>query len=331
MKTPIRVAVTGGAGQIAYSLLYRIGNGEVFGPDQPVILQILEVPVPEVMKALEGVVMELVDCAQPLLVGIETSDDAKKAFDKANWALLVGSKPRGPGMERADLLSQNGSIFVAQGQALNSVAAEDIRIVVVGNPCNTNALVGLRNAKDIPHDRWFAMTRLDENRAKAQLAMKAGKQPADVSHMAVWGNHSPTMYPDFENAKISGEPVTSVISDRAWLEGDFLKTVQQRGKAVIDARGKSSAASAANACLDTVRSLITPTPTGDWFSAGILSDGNPYGIEENLVYSFPLRTDGNGKVEIVPGLPVSAFAREKLTATQKELLEERALVQDLMP
>lgn len=328
MKNPIRVAVTGGAGQIGYSLLFRLGNGEVFGPDQPIILQILEVPA--AMSALEGVVMELADSAQPMLYGIEATDDANKAFKDVSWALLVGSKPRGPGMERGDLLGQNGQIFVGQGQALNNNAASDVRIVVVGNPCNTNCLVGLKNAPDIPSDRWFAMTRLDENRAKAQLASRAGTVPSNVSNMAVWGNHSPSMFPSFEHAKIEGKPATEAISDHDWLKGDFLKTVQQRGKAIIDARGKSSAASAANAALDTVRSLITPTPAGDWFSAGILSDGNPYGIEDNLVFSFPMRADGKGNVEIVAGLDLSDFAKEKLQITTDDLKDERSAVLDLL-
>jgi malate dehydrogenase len=328
VKSPIRVAVTGGAGQIGYSLLFRLGNGEVFGPDQPVILQILEVP--EAMKMLDGVVMELMDSAQPLLYEIHATDDAPTAFRNANWVLLVGSKPRGPGMERADLLNDNGRIFVGQGKAINDNVASDVRIVMVGNPCNTNCLVAKANAPDIPADRWFAMTRLDENRAKAQLAAKAGVLPAQVTNLAVWGNHSPTMYPDFEHAKINGKPLTEVITDRAWLEGDFLKTIQQRGKAIIDARGKSSAASAANACLDTVRSLITPTPPGDWFSAAIPSAGNPYGIEDGLIYSFPLRTDGKGSYEIVSGLTISDYGRGKLKATEAELKEERELVRHLL-
>lgn len=328
MKSPIRVTITGGAGQIGYSLLFRLGNGEVFGPDQPVILQILEVEA--AMTALNGVVMELEDSAQPLLHGIVATSDAKVAFRNTNWVLLVGSKPRGPGMERADLLSDNGKIFVEQGRAINDNAADDVRILVVGNPCNTNALVAKANAPDIPADRFFAMTRLDENRAKAQLAAKAGVVAAEVSNLAIWGNHSPTMYPDYENTKINGKAVTEVISDEAWLQGDFLKTVQQRGKAIIDARGKSSAASAASAALDTVRSIVTPTANGDWFSAGIYSAGNPYGIDENLIYSFPLRSDGKGKVEIIQGLSISDFAKGKLAATEKELQEERDFVKAML-
>ena len=328
MKNPIRVAVTGGAGNIGYSLLFRIGNGEVFGNDQPVILQILEIP--QAIDALKGAVMELEDSAQPMLYDIVPTDDPMVAFKDVSWALLVGSKPRGPGMERSDLLSQNGKIFVGQGKALNEKAASDVRIVVVGNPCNTNCLVAKSNAPDIPQDRWFAMTRLDENRSKAQLAKKAGTLPADVTNLAVWGNHSPTMYPDFEQAKISGKALPGVISDRSWLEGDFLKTIQQRGKAIIEARGKSSAASAANACLDTVRSLITPTPEGDWFSAAVPSDGNPYGIEDGLIYSFPLRVGKDGGVEIVKGLDLSDYAKGKLKATEDELKSEREAVTDLL-
>ena len=328
MKNPIRIAVTGGAGQIGYSLLFRIGNGEVFGNDQPVILQILEIP--QAIDILKGVVMELEDCAQPMLYDIVPTDDPIVAFKDVSWALLVGSKPRGPGMERSDLLSENGKIFVGQGKAINDHAASDVRIVVVGNPCNTNCLVAKSNAPDVPVDRWFAMTRLDENRARVQLATKAGTLPGDVTNLAVWGNHSPTMYPDFEQAKIKGKPLTDVITDRAWLEGNFLKTVQQRGKAIIDARGKSSAASAANACLDTVRSLINPTPEGDWFSAAIPSEGNPYGVEEGLMYSFPLRTKKDGSLEIVAGLDLSDFAKGKLKATETELKEERDAVTDLL-
>jgi len=328
MKSPIRVAVTGGAGQIAYNLLFRIGNGEVFGADQPVIIQILEVPA--AMQALEGVVMEMQDCAQPMLYEIVATDDANTAFDRANWVLLVGSKPRGPGMERADLLADNGKIFVGQGKAINNSAASDVRIVMVGNPCNTNCLVAKANAPDIPANRWFAMTRLDENRAKAQLAAKAETVAANVTNLGIWGNHSPTMFPSFDHAKINGKRATDVISDRSWLEGDFIKTVQQRGKAIIDARGKSSAASAANACLDTVRSLLTPTPTGDWFSAAVPSAGNPYGVDEDLIFSFPLRTKGDGNYELVTGLELSDFAKGKIKITEDELKEERAMVQDLL-
>ena len=328
MNNPIRVAVTGGAGQIAYSLLFRIANGELFGPDQPVILQILEIP--EAMEALRGVVMELKDSAQSLLYDIIATDDANVAMKDANWAILVGGRPRGPGMERGDLIAANGQIFVTQGKALNNHAAEDVRIVVVANPCNSNCLVARANAPDIPADRWFAMTRLDENRAKSQLADQAGVQVGEVTNVGVWGNHSATQYPDFEHALIQGRSVTEVINDRQWLENDFITTVQKRGAEVIKARGKSSAASAANAALDTIRSLINPTREGDWFSAAVPTEGNPYGIEENLIYSFPLRTDGNGSYEIVEGIELSDYAREKTRITEQELLEEREAIQDLL-
>lgn len=328
MKNPIRVAVTGGAGQIAYNLLFRIGNGEVFGADQPVILQVLEIP--QAMQALEGVVMELNDCAQPLLYDVVTSSDPNVAFKDANWAILVGGKPRGPGMERGDLISQNGEIFVGQGKALNDNAASDIRVLVVANPCNSNCLVAKANAPDIPADRWFAMTRLDENRTKAQLAQKAGVQTSDVTRVGIWGNHSATQFPNFEHILINGKPAEQVINDRAWLEGEFMTTVQKRGAQIIAARGKSSAASAANAALDTIRALITPTAEGDWFSAAIPATGNPYGIDENLIYSFPLRSDGKGGVSIVEGLELSDYATSKAKATEGELIEERSAVTNLL-
>lgn len=328
MKNPIRIAVTGGAGQIAYSLLFRLGNGEVFGPDQPVILQILEIP--EAMDALKGVVMELKDSAQPLVYDIIATDDANVAMKDVNWAILVGGKPRGPGMERSDLISANGRIFVAQGKALNDNAADDVRVVVVANPCNTNALVAKANAPRIPADRWFAMTRLDENRAKSQLADKAGVLVSEVTRMGIWGNHSMTQFPNFEQALIGGKPATEVITDREWLETTFLSTVQKRGAEIIQARGKSSAASAANAALDTIRSLINPTPEGDWFSAGVASEGNPCGIGDNLIYSFPLRTDGQGGFEIVSGLELTDYAVGKLKASEEELVDERSAVTDLL-
>lgn len=328
MTQPIRVAVTGGAGQIAYSLLFRIGNGEVFGADQPVILQILEIP--PAMNALQGVVMELEDSAQPLLHDIIISDDPNVAFKDANWATLVGGKPRGQGMERGDLIAANGPIFVSQGKAINDNAASDIRVLVVANPCNSNCLVAKANAPDIPADRWFAMTRLDENRAKSQLAQKAGVQVTDVGKLAIWGNHSSTQFPNFEHANINGQAVEDVIADRAWLENSFMDTVQKRGAAVINARGKSSAASAANAALDTIRSLIMPTPADSWFSAAIASEGNPYGIQDGLVYSFPLRGNGAGQVEIVSGLDLSEYALGKIGASEDELKSEREAIQDLL-
>ena len=328
MTPPIRIAVTGGAGQIAYNLLFRLGNGEVFGPRQPLVLQILEIP--PAMDALRGVVMELQDCAQPLLQDIIISDDPAVAFRDANWAILVGGMPRGPGMERSDLIAANGPIFVAQGKAINDVAADDIRVLVVANPCNSNCLVAKANAPDIPADRWFAMTRLDENRAASQLAQKAGVQVGEVSNVAIWGNHSATQFPNFEHALIRGEAAETVIDDRQWLEGEFMSTVQKRGAAIINARGKSSAASAANAALDTIRGLIHPTAPGDWFSAGIPSEGNPYGIESGLIYSFPLRRNDEGCVEIVSGLALSEYAQGKVRATEAELVREREAISDLL-
>lgn len=328
MKTPIHVTVTGGAGQIAYSLLFRIGNGEVFGADQPVILQILEIP--QAMDGLKGAVMELEDSAQPLLHGIVATDDVNVAFKATNWAILVGGRPRGPGMERKDVIGVNAPIFQAQGKAINDHAAADVRVLVVANPCNSNALIAKSNAPDVPADRWFAMTRLDENRAKAQIALKAGMTVAQITNVGIWGNHSATQFPGFEHIWVDGKPALEVIPDRSWWEGEFLTTIQQRGKAIIDARGKSSAASAANAALDTIRSLITPTPKGDWFSAAIFSAGNPYGVDENLLYSFPLRTDGKGNIEIVEGLELSAYAKGKIQASESELQEEREGVLHLL-
>ena len=328
MTQPIRVAVSGGAGQIAYSLLFRIGNGEVFGPQQPVVLQVLEIP--PAMDALRGVVMELEDSAQPLLQDVIISADPKVAFKDANWAILVGGMPRGPGMARGDLIAANGPIFVEQGKALNDFAAADIRVVVVANPCNSNCLVAKANAPDIPADRWFAMTRLDENRAKSQLALKADVPVSAVSNLAIWGNHSSTQFPNFEHACIKGAAAETVIGDREWLENGFMNIVQERGAAIISARGKSSAASAANAALDTIRSLLTLTPAGDWFSAAIGSDGNPYGVDEGLIYSFPLRSDGNGSVKIVEGLELSDYARGKIKASEAELISEREAISDLL-
>lgn len=328
MTQAIRVAVTGGAGQIAYNLLFRIGNGEVFGADQPVVLQILEIP--PAMDALRGVVMELEDCAQPLLHDIVISSDPHVAFRDANWAILVGGRPRGPGMERGDLIAANGPIFVEQGRALNEGASADIRVLVVANPCNSNCLVAKANAPDIPADRFFAMTRLDENRAKAQLAQKARAQVADVRRLAIWGNHSATQFPNFEHAQVNGVRAEAAIGDRAWLEGEFMTTVQQRGAAIINARGKSSAASAANAALDTIRSLINPTADGDFISAGIPSEGNPYDVAEGLIFSFPLTSAGNRAAQIVLGLQLSRYARGKIQATEAELLVERTAIADLL-
>lgn len=327
MKNPIRVAVTGGAGQIGYSLLFRLASGETFGADQPVILQVLEIP--EAINALRGVVMELEDCAYPLLQDVIATSDEKAAFRDANWAILVGGKPRGKGQERADVIKDNAPIFVTQGRAINDYAAGDIRVLVVANPCNTNALIALKSAPDVPAERWMAMTRLDQNRAVTQLAQKAGVPVSEVTNLGVWGNHSPTMYPNFEHAKIGGRPATEVITDRAWLEGGFLKTVQQRGKEVIDARGKSSAASAANAVVNHVQSMLRPTPEGDWFSGAVYAAGNPYGVPGDLMFSFPLRNTGSS-VEIVQGLELSDYARQKLAVTTDELREEREAVADLL-
>ena len=326
-QTPLRVAVTGAAGQIGYSLLFRIASGAMFGLDQPVILHLIEIE--PALPALGGVVMELDDCAFPLLKGIVPTANLDEGFRGVNWALLVGSVPRKAGMERKELLGINGKIFTGQGRAIQKNAARDVRIHVVGNPCNTNCLICMHNAPDVPRDRFFAMTRLDENRARAQLAKKAGADITAVSRLAIWGNHSSTQYPDFYNAKINGQPAASAISDEAWLKGEFISTVQQRGAAIIKARGLSSAASAANAVVDSVRSIIEPTPAGDWHSVCVCSDGS-YGVETGLISSFPVRSDGR-KLEIVQGLPVNDFSRAKIDATVNELKEERALVVDLLP
>ncbi|HUA66481.1 MAG TPA: malate dehydrogenase [Alphaproteobacteria bacterium] len=326
-KTPIKVAVTGAAGQIGYSLVFRIASGAMFGPEQPVILHLIEIP--PALSALGGVVMELDDCAFPLLKGIVPTADLDEGFRGVNWALLVGSVPRKAGMERKDLLGINGKIFIGQGLAIQKNAASDVRIHVVGNPCNTNCLIAMNNAKDVPRDRFFAMTRLDENRAKAQLARKADVDVTAVSNMAIWGNHSATQYPDFTNAKINGKPATETIRDEAWLKNDFIPTVQQRGAAIIKARGASSAASAANAVVDSVRSIGEPTAHGDWHSVCLCSDGS-YGIEKGLICSFPVRSNGKN-LEIVQGLPVAEFSRGKIEATVNELKEERSLVTDLLP
>lgn len=326
MKPPIKVAVTGAAGQIGYSLLPRLASGGVFGPDQPVELSLIEIE--PAMKALNGVVMELHDCAFPLLKSVTPTSDLNEGFRGVNWALLVGSVPRKAGMERKDLLGINGKIFVGQGQAIAANAASDVRVAVVGNPCNTNCLIAMNNAKDVPSDRWFAMTRLDENRAKTQLALKADVHWSDVDRVAIWGNHSATLYPDFYNARIGGKPVTEVISDHAWLEGEFIKTVQQRGAAIIAARGLSSAKSAAHAAIETVQSIVEPTAEGDWHSVAVCSDGS-YGIEKGLICSFPVRSNGAG-LEIVQGVPVNEFSQAKIDETVAELKQEREMVADLL-
>ncbi|HJY21135.1 MAG: malate dehydrogenase [Chthoniobacterales bacterium] len=326
MKSAIKVAVTGAAGQIGYSLVFRIASGAMFGREQPIALSLIEIP--NALGALDGVVMELHDCAFPLLKSITPTADLDEGFRDVNWALLVGSVPRKAGMERKDLLGINGKIFVGQGKAIEKNAAADVRTLVIGNPCNTNCLIAMNNAKQIPSDRWFAMMRLDENRAKAQLAHKAGVDVTTVANMTIWGNHSATQYPDFYNAKINGRAANEVIGDEAWLKGDFISTVQQRGAAIIKARGLSSAASAANAVIDTVRSLTTDTPGKDWHSVALCSNGD-YGVEKNLIASFPTRVK-SGKVEVVTGVPINEFSRGKIDASVNELKEEKSLVGDLL-
>ena len=325
MKSPIKVAVTGAAGQIGYSLLFRIASGEMFGADQPVTLHLIEIP--PALGALDGVVMELHDCAFPLLQSIVPTADLDEGFRDINWALLVGSIPRKAGMERKDLLGINGKIFVGQGQAIERNASADVRILVIGNPCNTNCLIAMNNAKKIPRHRWFAMTRLDENRARAQLAHKAAVEITRVTNMTIWGNHSSTQYPDFYNAKIDDRAANEVIGDEKWLKEDFIAAVQQRGAAIIKARGLSSAGSAANAVVDTVRFLINDTPRDDWHSVATCSDGS-YGVEKNLISSFPVRVHG-GKWEIVQKLPINDFSREKIEKSVGELKEEKSMVSEL--
>ncbi|MFL6595114.1 MAG: malate dehydrogenase [Chthoniobacterales bacterium] len=327
MNSPIKVAITGAAGQIGYSLLFRVASGALFGPDQPVALSLIEIP--PALDALKGVVMELDDCAFPLLKGVTPTADLNEGFRDVNWALLVGSVPRKAGMERGDLLGINGKIFIGQGQAIEKNAASDVRVLVVGNPCNTNCLIAMNNAKSIPRDRWFAMTRLDENRAKAQLAQKASVDVTEVSNMTIWGNHSATQYPDFYNAKIKGKSAADVIGDENWLKQTFIPAVQQRGAAIIKARGLSSAGSAANAAINTVQSLTSDTKGNDWHSVGVCSDGS-YGVAEGLISSFPVRTRGD-KWEIVQGVDVNEFSRSKIDASVAELEEERSLVAELLP
>jgi malate dehydrogenase len=326
-RKPVHVTVTGAAGQIGYQLIFRIASGQLLGPDQPVVLRLLEIE--PAMKALDGVVMELDDCAFPLLADVVATSDLATAFDGTSWALLVGALPRKQGMERRDLLSNNGGIFRPQGQAVAAHAADDVRVLVVGNPCNTNCLIARSNAPEVPADRWFAMTRLDQNRAQSQLARKAGVPVSEVTNLAIWGNHSTTQFPDFTNARISGRPAPDVIGDRAWLETEFLATVQKRGAAVIEARGASSAASAANAAIDSVVSAETETPAGDWVSLAVVSQGQ-YGIPEGLVFGYPLRCDGKGGWDVVEGLELDAFARERVRITTEELEQERSEVQDLI-
>ncbi|MGJ3508641.1 malate dehydrogenase [Enemella sp. A6] len=324
-NTPVKVAVTGAAGQICYSLLFRIASGALLGPDQPVQLQLLEIT--PALKALEGVVMELDDCAFSTLAGVEIGDDPKKVFEGTNLALLVGAKPRGPGMERSDLLRDNGAIFTAQGKALNDVAADDVRVLVTGNPANTNALIALSNAPDIPAERFNALTRLDHNRAISQLAAKTGTTVDRIKKMTIWGNHSATQYPDLFHAEVDGKIAAEVVNDQAWLENEFIPTVAKRGAAIIEARGSSSAASAANATIEHMRDWVLGTPEGDWVSMAVPSDGS-YGVPEGIVSSFPC-TVTDGKYSIVQGLEIDDFSRSKIDASVAELSEERDAVREL--
>ena len=327
MKQPVRVAVTGAAGQIGYALLFRIAAGDMLGKDQPVRLQLLEIP--PAMKALEGVIMELEDCAVPLLDAIEATDDPNTAFDGAQYALLVGSRPRGPGMERKDLLQANGAIFTTQGRALNEHAARDVKVLVVGNPANTNCLIAMRNAPDLDPSQFSAMTRLDHNRALSQLAKKVGAKVADVKRMIIWGNHSSTQVPDLSHATVAGRRAVELV-DEAWVSEAFIPTVQKRGAAIIEARGASSAASAANAAIDHMRDWALGTPEGDWVSMAIPTLGaGPYGVEADVVYSYPV-TIKDGRVQVVEGLEVSEAVRARMKVTEQELVEERAAVADLI-
>ncbi|GAB3265671.1 malate dehydrogenase [Alteromonas gracilis] len=325
MSTPLKVAVTGAAGQIGYSLLFRLASGSLLGADRPIQLQLLEIE--PALKALEGVVMELDDCAFPTLAGVEIGSDPEKVFDGVNLALLVGARPRGPGMERGDLLEANGAIFTAQGKALNKVAADDVRIGVTGNPANTNALIAMTNAPDIPDERFSALTRLDHNRAISQLAAKTGAPVTDITKMTIWGNHSATQYPDLFHAEIAGRNAAEVVNDQEWLESTFIPTVAKRGAAIIDARGSSSAASAASATIDAARDWLQGSAEGDWVSMAVRSDGS-YGVPEGLVSSFPVTTS-NGDWEIVQGLEIDDFSRGRIDASVAELAEERDAVTQL--
>ncbi len=327
MTTPIRVAVTGAGGQIGYALLFRLASGSVFGPEQPVALQLLEIT--PALPALTGTIMELDDCAFPLLVETKATDKAEEAFAGADWVILVGGLPRKDGMSRADLIRANGPIFTGQGKAINEAAGPNVRVLVVANPCNTNCLIARSHAPKVPSDRWFAMTRLDQNRAASQLAQKAGVPVASIKKMTIWGNHSDTQYPDYKNAEIGGVKATSVISDSAWYADNFIPTVAKRGGAVIKARGASSAASAANAALDSVHSLHVPTPPGDWFSVAVVSEGS-YGIPSGLIYSYPIVSKGGCNWSIVEGLPIDDEARKRLDASAAELISERDAVKDLL-
>jgi malate dehydrogenase len=328
MGKTVKVAVTGAAGQIGYALLFRIASGQMFGPDTAVELQLLELE--PALPALKGVVMELDDCAFPLLQKVTVTSDLDTAFNDINWALLVGSVPRKAGMERGDLLKINGGIFTNQGKSIEAKAASDVRVLVVGNPCNTNCYIAMNNAKGVPSDRWYALTKLDENRAKSQLAQKAGVQVSEVTNVSIWGNHSATQYPDFFNAKIGGKPAIEVIKDHDWLKGDFISTVQKRGAAIIQARGASSAASAAGAVVETVRQVtnVQPQPFNDWFSVAVCSDGS-YGVEKGLIFGYPVRSNGT-KLEIVQGLELNEFGKEKFKITHDELIAERNEVASLI-
>jgi malate dehydrogenase len=327
MTTPIRVAVTGAGGQIGYALLFRIASGGLFGPEQPVALQLLEIT--PALPSLQGTLMELEDCAFPLLTDVKASDKAVEAFADADWVILVGGLPRKDGMSRADLIRANGPIFTGQGQAINEAAGPNVRVVTVANPCNTNCLIARSHAPKVASDRWFAMTRLDQNRAAAQLAVKAGVPVGAVTNMTIWGNHSDTQYPDYKNAKIQGVAATDLIKDSSWFTETYIPTVAKRGGAVIKARGASSAASAANAALDTVKSLHFPTAINDSFSAAVVSDGS-YGIPAGLIYSFPLTSRGGGQWSIVPNVPIDEDARKRLDASAAELIAERDAVKDLL-
>ena len=327
-RKPVQVTVTGAAGQIGYSLVFRIASGQMLGPDQPIVLRLLEIE--PAMKALEGVAMELDDCAFPLLSDIILTSNTEKAFDDTSWALLVGSVPRKAGMERGDLLSINGGIFAPQGKAIQDKAASNVRVLVIGNPCNTNCLIARSNAQDIPAERWFAMMRLDENRAKTQLARKAGMPVSTVSNLAIWGNHSATQYPDARNARIVGLPAFEMIKDHRWLKGDFITTVQKRGAVVIEARGLSSAASAANAVIDSVNSIRTPTAWGDWTSLAVVSHGE-YGTPEGLQFGFPVATTAGTSWNVVEGLEHDDDAKKRIKTTTEELLQEKELVKALVP
>lgn len=327
-KTPVRIAVTGGAGQIAYSLLFRLANGDLLGPNQAIALHVLEIP--EALGALQGVKMELDDSAFPLLSEVCIGSDPHEVFAGAEYVFLVGAKPRGPGMERKDLLSENGKIFVAHGKAISDVAAKNVKVLVVGNPCNTNCLIAIHNAPNLDPSQFQAMMRLDENRARAQLAQKAARPVTSVSKMTIWGNHSSTQVPDYFNALIDGKPVSDIIQDHPWLEKEFIPKVQKRGAEIINARGKSSAASAASSAIDAMKAWTVKTPTDNWFSTAVMAKGNSYGIDEGLVFSFPCQNDGKGDCGIIKNIPWNSFLQEKIKLSEKELKEERDLVLDYL-